>query len=236
MAVGFPPENTLWPIFSTSRGARPGSPACAQSRRATHSGRARWRRRAGRPADAPRGPGPSSLQTRSPRRPLASENPEFVAIFFDSLSFRAQFRALEASVSPPLTMSRILSDALICGFAKRRIRPGTTGRRETSKNRKKSPRNPIWLTRTYPQPKKARGVGLLSPLLCQPRVPIRRGAGGRAYLQSAVDHRPPWGPVAASSLRPVSIFGPKASCSPSDGHGAANRRGTPVVKNSVLSE
>ena len=107
---------------------------------------------------------------------LASENPEFVAIFFDSLSFRVRFRALEASVSPPLTMSRVLSDALTCGFAKRHLRLGAAERRETSKNRKKSPRNPIWLTQTYPQPKKARGVGLLSPLLCQPRVPTRGGA------------------------------------------------------------
>ena len=102
------------------------------------------------PPRLPRGAEPpvsTSPRSGGSRRPLASKNPEFVAIFFDYLSFRARFRAFEAPLPPSQTMSEILSVALTWGFTKPCLRLGAAGRRKTSKNRKKSPRNPIWLTR-----------------------------------------------------------------------------------------
>ena len=81
--------------------------------------RKRTRRRtprasAGRPppphATAP--PMPAPTRIRGPRQvprpaltPLASKNSEFVAIFFDSLSFRSRFWAREGPIPPSLIMS-----------------------------------------------------------------------------------------------------------------------------------
>ena len=103
-----------------------------------HGRRARAARSARGVRITPSGPAPPRLpRGGGPRRPLASENPEFVAIFFDYLSFRARFRAFEAPLPPSQTMSEILSVALTWVFTKQCLRLGAARRRKTSKNRKK---------------------------------------------------------------------------------------------------